>query len=35
MLVPTKKIMSLKFPEAEVYKELDATNLVSRQKTFL
>ena len=35
MLVATKKIMSRQFPEAEVYKELDATNFVSRQKTFL
>ena len=35
MLIATKKIMSQQFPEGEVYKELDATNFVSRHKTFL
>ena len=30
-----KKIMSRQFPDAEVYKELDATNFVSRHKAFL
>ena len=35
MLVTTKKIMSRQFLEAKVYKELGATNFVSRHKTFL
>ena len=35
MLVATKKIISQRFPKAEVYKELGATYFVSRHKTFL
>ena len=35
MLVAIKKIISQQFPKAEVYKELGATNFVSRHKAFL